>query len=201
MDTIRMLSGIPLFSKLQESSLRALAEHSSRLQCGRGEVIIREGEHDGRLFIIIDGEVEAVKNYGRKNEIKLRRMNSGSYFGEMSLIDALPRSASVIAFTDTKLLSLDRANLHRTIDEHPSMAIELLQVLTVRLREMEKKMLNTLSSFIVICSSCKMVSEADGTWVALEKYVTDHSPSELTHGLCPKCIAALYPEIAARLPK
>jgi len=128
-------------------------------------------------------------------------MSSGDYFGEMSLIDNLPRSASVIAITDTEILSLDRANLLRTINEHPAMAIELLQVLTVRLREMETKMLNTLSSFIVVCSNCKKVSEEDGTWVSLERYITNHSPSELTHGLCPACIAKLYPEIAGKVLK
>ncbi len=201
MDMIEMLSRIPLFSKLQHDNLNALAEHSSCRRYVEGEIIIRENERDGKLFIIIDGEVDAVKNHACKNEIRLRRMSSGDYFGEMSLIDNLPRSASVIAITDTKVLSLDRANLLRTINEHPDMAVQLLQVLTVRLREMETKMLNTLSSFIVVCSSCKKVSEEDGTWVSLERYITNHSPSELTHGLCPACIAKLYPEIAGRVLK
>jgi CRP-like cAMP-binding protein len=111
----------------------------------------------------------------------------------MALIDDLLRSASVVARAETRVLSLDRWNLHKEIETYPSLAIELLQVLSKRLRALEKTMIRTLGGFIPICANCKRIRDDNGSWVSIEEYISDRSGVEFTHGICPECSEKLYP--------
>ena len=134
MNETEILSRVSLFSHLKNRDLKRIVRLSQECSYTRGEKIISEGEKDGRLFVIISGEVEVVKNFGRKTEKCLRRLGPLSYFGEMALIDDLIRSASVIARQDTRALCIDQWNLRKEIARYPVLAIELLQMLNRRLR-------------------------------------------------------------------
>jgi CRP-like cAMP-binding protein len=157
-------------------------------------VIIREGGRDRRLFIIISGEVEVIKGLGSKKERHLRTLGPHSYFGEMSLIDDLVRSASVVAKGDTQILSLDQWNLRKEIEKYPAMAFELLQMLSRRIRTIEKGMINMLGALLPICANCKKIRESNGTWTPIEEYITDRSEAEFSHSICRECAEKLYPE-------
>ena len=74
------------------------------------------------------------------------------------------------------------------------MAVELLQMLSQRIRANEKFIRNTLGSFLPICANCKKIREDDDSWTAIEVYIRDHSETEFSHGICPECAKKLYPE-------
>ena len=105
-----------------------------------GELIIKEDEIDSRLFVIISGKVEIIKNLGGQNEKLLSVLRTYNYFGEMALLDNYVRTASVVAKEDTEVLFLDQWNIREEIIKNPSIAIELLQTLSQRIRAAEKNL-------------------------------------------------------------
>jgi len=134
MNNADILSKVSLFSLLKKRDLRRIAKHACHHFYEKGEVIIKEGEHDSRVFVIISGEVEVVLHLGAKNERVLEVFRSNNYFGEMAVLDDYIRTAGVVATEDTEVLSLDQWNIREEIKKYPSIAIELLQTLSRRLR-------------------------------------------------------------------
>jgi len=193
MSEIDFLSEVSLFSQMKGEDLKRIADQTRRQQFDKGEMIINEDAHGSKLFIIISGRAEAIKNLGEKSERVLGSLGPRSYFGEMSLIDDLPRSASVVAKEDTQVLTLEW-DLRKEIEQFPAMAVELLQMFSLRIRAVEGFIRNTLGSFLPICANCKKIREDDDSWTPIEEYIHDHSETEFSHGICPECAKKLYPE-------
>jgi len=198
MDTEDFLSRVSLFSLMKREDLSRIVQRTRKHRFSPGEIIINEGERDSRLFVIIKGEVIVVKNRGERGERRLKTMGAYSYFGEMSLIDDLLRSASVIAKDETELISLDKLNLMEEIEKYPRMAVELLQVLSRRIRTVEKTMLNTLGDLLPICAACKKIKNEKGEWIMIESYISDNSEAKFSHGLCPDCAEVLYEDLVKK---
>ena len=138
MDDSEFLSKISLFSLLKKKDLRRIAKLAHHQYFKKGDVIIREGDRDGRVFVIISGEVGVVKDMGKETEKLLAVFKSENYFGEMAILDDYMRAASVIAREDSEVVSLDQWNLREEILRNPSLAIELLQTLSRRLRKAQE---------------------------------------------------------------
>lgn len=194
MNEADFLAKIPIFSLMKKADLERIAKQAQQHLFHEGDIIIKESDSDRRLFIILSGKVETLINLGSKKETSLGTFGPFSYFGEMALIDDLVRSASVVAKEDTQVLSLDQWNLREEIKKYPDMAIELLQMLSRRIRDIEKTLLNTLGTFLPICANCKKIRDKKGSWVQIEKYISDHSETKFSHGVCPECAKKLYGE-------
>ena len=190
-----LLAGISIFSMMEASDLDRIAHLAQYHSYNKGEVIIREGERDARLFIVVSGEVEVIKNLGTKNERPIRTLKPPSYFGEMALIDDQVRSAGVVAKQDTRVLSLEQWNLHQEIRKYPELAIHLLRMLSRRIRAIDKNLINTLRNFLPICANCKKIRDSEGSWSEIEDYIKIHTETEFTHSICPECARKLYPEL------
>ena len=137
MDDATILSRVALFSLMKRRDLKRIAKLTKHHQYEKGDIIVRESARDGRLFIVISGEVSVVKDLGKTSEKTLRVLGADNYFGEMALIDDYVRTASVVANESTEVLSLDQWNIREEIKKYPSIAIELLQTLGRRLRAIE----------------------------------------------------------------
>lgn len=199
MNKTEILSKVSIFSEMKKSDLETIASLAQGQSFRPGETIIREGDRDGRLFVIVRGEVEVIKGLGRRNERHVRNLGPLNYFGEMALIDDLVRSASIVAREQTEVLILDQWNLRQEIERYPAMAFELLRMLSQRIRAIEKTIVDAIDGLLPICAHCKKIREDDGSWVSIEKYITEHSEAEFSHGLCPDCVKELYPQYAERL--
>ena len=147
-DEVDILGKVPIFSSVEKTDLERLATLTHRHLFHEGDVIIREGEHDRRLFVTVSGKVEVIKSLGTKSERRLREFGPLSYFGEMALIDDLARSASVVATEETEVLSLDHLDLRQEIEKYPAVAFELLRMLSQRIRSIEENMMNLLNNFL-----------------------------------------------------
>ena len=189
------LSKVSFFSLMKKEDLERIGNQAARQFYNKKELILKEGDIDKRLFVVISGHVEVIKDLNRSTERHIRTLGPYSYFGEMALIDDLVRSASVIAKTNTEVLVLDQWNLRKEIERYPTIAVELLQMLSRRVRAIEKCMINTLGTFLPICANCKKIREEDSTWISIEKYISDRSETEFSHGICPECSQKLYPEL------
>ncbi len=138
-DMPEILSRVSLFSLVKKRDLKRIAKLAHHHSFKSGEVIIREGTRDGRLFIVISGRVEVIKDLHGPGRQFLRMFGENSYFGEMALIDDYIRTASVVAVEDTEVLTLDQWNIREEIQKYPSIAIELLQTLGRRIRALEER--------------------------------------------------------------
>ena len=188
------LAQVSLFSRLSPDELAALAGHIQRETFPQGTEIIKEGDRDRRLFIIVCGTVEVITGYRHSNERHHTTLGPRDYFGEMALIDDLVRSATVVAREDTELLVLDHLNLKDEIESKPSIALDLLKTLSYRVRALEKLLMHTLGGLLPICLNCKNIRDESGTWVPIEGYISDRSQTDFTHGICPDCLKKLYPK-------
>ena len=192
------LATVNLFSHLKKEELHRLANQSRYCSFKFGDEIIREGERDDRLFILISGKVNVFKSYGTKKEKRLRTLEPPAYFGEIALIDDLQRSATVVALRDTKTLCLNKLNLDREIERSPIIAKKLLQMLYRRLLALEKTLVNTTGGVIPICASCKKIINEKGSWLTIEQYIMDYTEYRLSHGICPECKSDLLSQISNR---
>jgi len=133
------LRQVLLFKDIADPELLALWPwlHERRLRAG--EVLFREGDLGSELFLIRSGSVVISKRVTGRVEQVLARFGPADFFGEMSLFDRLPRSATVQADTDTVLLGLTGDNLDRLIESSPRAATaffyQLVQVFIKRLRD------------------------------------------------------------------
>jgi CRP-like cAMP-binding protein len=198
---VDFLALVPLFSRLKREDLTGLAERVQRHTYAEGEEIIMEGDTDRRLFVIVRGTVDVIKGRGHRNERQLATFGPRDYFGEMALIDDLARSATVVAKETTELLSLDQEDFRTEIEGNPSMSVELLRVLSQRLRVMEKIVMSSLGGLLPICLNCKNIRDESGSWVRIEEYITDRSEADFTHGMCPDCMRKLYPKHFSKEPQ
>jgi CRP/FNR family transcriptional regulator len=106
----------------------------------RGHVVFREGDPGDRLFVVMDGKVKISRSAADGRENLLAVLGGGEMFGELSLFDPGPRTASVSAITDSTLASLDHDDLRPLLSERPGVAVELLQALAQRLRRTNEAM-------------------------------------------------------------
>jgi CRP-like cAMP-binding protein len=126
---IEWVHQVPLFESCSQRELRAIAGVVKEVSHPEGTVIAKEGDPGVGLFIIVDGEAEVT--IGGKRMAILRR---GDFFGEIALLDGGPRSATVTARTDMRLLGLTEWVFRGLIQEHPSIAIRTLESMAGRLR-------------------------------------------------------------------
>lgn len=103
---------------------------------GAGQTIISEGDPGKEMYIVEEGRVELYRK-GAATERKIAVLDSGDFFGEMSVIDDLPRGASARALTDCTLLAVDHATFDQMIRSYPEVAIRMLRKMSARIRELE----------------------------------------------------------------
>jgi CRP/FNR family cyclic AMP-dependent transcriptional regulator len=110
-----------------------------------GEVIFKEGDTSSEMYVIRTGRVDISKQVGG-HPIGLATLERGSFFGEMSLLEGLPRSATARASGETELLVLRPGSLLLQIRRDPTFAFELLQQLSGRIRELNEKLVFRLAT-------------------------------------------------------
>lgn len=106
---------------------------SSALRFSDGEMIVAQGETDTKMFIILEGGAEASRVINGE-KVVLQRFDTGDFFGEMSLLEGLPRSADIHAVGDTSVTTIGGGGLMHRIRKDPAFALEMLKSLSSRLR-------------------------------------------------------------------
>jgi CRP/FNR family cyclic AMP-dependent transcriptional regulator len=134
MDLEGVLATVPLFAGLEKKDLRSLARSMKVVDFPAGHVLIQQGSGGfGGMGIVLSGSCSVV--VGDK---VVDRIGPGQVFGEMSLIDDRPRSASVITEEPTRAAELSTWDFRARIKENPEIAINLLRTLSERLRAAHK---------------------------------------------------------------
>ena len=127
-----LLAQVPIFRGCSKRELTQIAALATRIACSSGEVLAQEGEAGDLFFMIERGEAE-VSIGGRKVTV----LKAGASFGEVALLDALPRSATVVATTPMVLYTVKAADFARFLDVTPSVTRKILSHVSERLRSVE----------------------------------------------------------------
>jgi CRP-like cAMP-binding protein len=129
-----VLRSAPLFRELDDEAASALRASMAEVRLARGDVLFREGDTGDRVYVVIDGKVKLGRTSSDGRENLLAILGPGQMFGELSLFDPGPRSATVTAVTDTVLLSLANEDMLTWLTGRPEVARGLLLQLGQRLR-------------------------------------------------------------------
>jgi CRP/FNR family cyclic AMP-dependent transcriptional regulator len=133
-DVAAMLARVPLFSGCSKRELALIANAAKEVGHKAGTVIAREGEHGIGLFLILEGQCRVTIG-GKQKAI----LGPGDFFGEIALIDGGPRTATVTAISDVRLLGITEWVFRGLLREHPSIAIHTLEAIAGRLRAVSKE--------------------------------------------------------------
>ena len=129
-EKVLFLKSIDLFSQIPGEDLAAVAIISTEEHREQGDEVFAEGESGDALYLVIDGKVRV-----HKQDRVIAELGERECFGEMAILDAAPRSATVTAVSETNLLKLTREDFQDIMAEKPEIAMGIIKVLTRRLRD------------------------------------------------------------------
>lgn len=136
--TAAELKRVGLFGALPDSVLTHLVETLPVVEPRAGDLVFREGDAARDFFVVLDGEMEVLKKSRRGQEARVALLGPGDWFGEMSILDVQPRSASVRALAPSRLLKLtskDLDNLYRNdVKAYALIVLNIARELSRRLR-------------------------------------------------------------------
>ena len=138
-EVIEHLRKVPFFSDLKDMDIQDLATQVVQKTYPRDNLILLAEDEGDTLFVIIDGKVKVSILSEDGREVILAILGPGEFFGELSLLDGLPRSATVIASEDAQLLTLRRPDFLRVLDRRPEVGVKVLAALIARLRKNDRK--------------------------------------------------------------
>jgi CRP/FNR family cyclic AMP-dependent transcriptional regulator len=132
--TEQLLASVSLFRRLDGRAVKSLSRLVKERMYPAGTPIVREGQPGLGLYIISVGSAEV-----RRGTRVYKKLGVGDFFGEVALLDDMPRTADVIAEVDTVCLTLLKWEFLGELEAHPAMALPLLPVLSRRIREAEER--------------------------------------------------------------
>lgn len=128
------LAEVPLFSAASRKDLQKIARASDEVEVKAGRVLVDQGRPGHEFFLILEGNASV-----RRNNRKVAQLGPGQYFGELSLLDRGPRTATVVADTPMRVLVLGQREFLGVLDDVPGLAYKILRIMAARLREADLK--------------------------------------------------------------
>ena len=130
---VQMLSKVPLFSECNQRELSRIASLADEIEVDKGTVLTKEGMPGRECFVVSEGKAKATLR-GKK----LASYDSGDVFGEMSLLDNEPRSATITAESEMVLFVVDSRSFWGLCEQAPSVTRKIMKSISQRLRRVEK---------------------------------------------------------------
>ena len=128
-EKVLFLKSIELFSQIPGEDLAQVALIATEESREQGEEIFAEGESGDALYLVLEGKVRV-----HKDDRVIAELGERECFGEMAILDAAPRSATVTALDNTNLLKISREDFQEIMSEKPEIALGIIKVLSHRLR-------------------------------------------------------------------
>lgn len=142
-----MLEGIPIFAGLQGEVLDDIAEHGERIEAEPGQCVVAEGEPGNAMYLVLKGRVGVEKQSPDGGVQRLALLERGDFFGEMSIVECMPRSASVRAVEPVVLFRVKASELLRIFhlwpDQNAILLLNIARDLCRRLRKMDQYFADT----------------------------------------------------------
>jgi CRP-like cAMP-binding protein len=142
-DVEGVLASIPMFRHLGARQRARLAQHFCRRSYPAGAVIVRQGDTSMSFYVVLSGKVRVVRHFSGDDGIDIVEEGPGGFFGEMGVIDDLPRAATVVALAPTECGLLAKWDFQREFSADPGIALSLISVLNARIRTLEDRLTGT----------------------------------------------------------
>ncbi len=133
------LRHIPLFSRVSDADLERVASLLIERRFPKNKTIVEEGLTGDYMYVLREGQVKVTKLSSDGREKILELLEAGDFFGEMSLLDSAPRSATVKTMTAARVLALSRNDFLSLLRRSPDLAMAVVQELTRRLRQVDEQ--------------------------------------------------------------
>ena len=134
-ELLALLRGSDLLGQIPEHEIDALAGRVRRVQCRRGQVIFMKRDEGTEVMFVAKGRVKIVSTSPTGSEVIHNIIEAGQVFGEMALLDGLPRSADAIAAIDSEIVELSRQDFLDVLRRNPETAIQMMAILCGRIRQ------------------------------------------------------------------
>ena len=134
-----ILREVPIFTELDDASLNIIMQMTVRRSFLKGTMIVIEEDQTDTLYIIESGSVKITRLNDEGREVILALLGPSEFFGEMALLDGQGRSANVMALEDTVLFTLIRRDFLDALSRFPSISIQLLREMALRLRKSDEQ--------------------------------------------------------------
>ncbi len=125
---VELIKKVPLFSKLSKKELEAVAHIADELDLPKGKVMAEEGDRGREFFVLLEGEADVTK--GDKS---INTMHEGDFFGEIALVTQMPRTASVTATTDVRVLVITERDFGALLKHSPEVGRGVAEALAERI--------------------------------------------------------------------
>jgi len=134
MSHAEFLARVPVFAHCTADEIQAIASVAQESFFQPAQIVVTQGTPGQAFYLILSGRVEILRD-----GVSLGAFGAGDFFGEMSLLDNAPRSATIRAIEQTSCLMLSSWDFKALLEQHPSIAIKLLEVLSRRLRVADER--------------------------------------------------------------
>ena len=162
-----VLAKVPLFALLDAQEQAALAERVDHISFAAAETIFHAGDPGDSLYVVLSGEVEIFFTNDTGERIVVERAKPGDFFGEISLLDGGPRTASAYVSAAVDALVVDRGDLEQFLKVCPSAALDLLAASGRRLRETARLLRRTASRNVnVEAEDMRSVVQRGADWIS-----------------------------------
>src|SRR5512136_78921 len=138
-EAMEFIRNVPFFADIEATELAKIVRVGVRKKYKKGSIILLEEETGAALFVIVSGKVKIVRTDDDGREVILSILGENDFFGEMSILDGLARSASVVAITKAELFMIHRRDFLKLLHDFPAVTIALLKELTMRLRKADSQ--------------------------------------------------------------
>jgi len=133
-DIIQQLKATALFRELNDEALATIAKEASTRKLTKDEVLMKKGDAGDSLFLVNAGEMKIVTEDSKGDELIINKCGPGEIIGEMALIDGVPRSATVIALNNVKVLELKHDVFEKILETRPDVSLSIIRNYSSRLR-------------------------------------------------------------------
>lgn len=136
--SLQLMKSVGIFSPLSDDEIRSLHARMTEKQCCRGEPLFREGDTGEEMYIVLSGAVSITVNTPDGKSLEIAEIPEGNFFGEMSIFDRAPRSATCFPKCDARLLSLNADDFHDFIRSRPEAGLRVMRgMLDITSRRLE----------------------------------------------------------------
>jgi len=139
-ERVLLLKQSTVFNAVRTDDLRALAPFLEPQEFVSGDIVFESGELGEHMYLVESGSIGIYLRQEDSKEMEISRLDRGECFGEMNLLDELPRSASARVLEDAVLLSLEKQRLRGLIANHPELALGMLKSLSLKIRHADARL-------------------------------------------------------------
>ena len=140
----------PLFYGLSQEELSTVLSVSEVANFPAKSLVIKQDDPSDYFYVILQGSVRVFRSHSDGNPVEITKLRTGSFFGEMAVLDGSPRSVSIETLTDSCLLKISRENFLLEIEKVPRIALKLLRGMSVRVRKTDEKFIKELQEKNVV---------------------------------------------------